>query len=380
MAESPLIPGRATLEGTGRFAARFPELPGHFRRPDDLHLSSLGLGLRSGEAGGADDFGYRESIQAALQSGINVFDTALSDRMQTSERVLGAVIGRAIAEKKIQRDEVVVISKAGFLAVDADFAPNPREARTYLQRTYVETGLVLQDTLAAGRHCMEPAFLEDQIERSRRNLGLGTIDFYLLEEPELHLQEAGPDAFRERLVRAIDALEAAARKGSIGGYGLSTWSGLLLPQSEAGHLSLVELFELALERGGADHHMRAIQFPYGVGMADALGRPSQFGPDLRAAAVLDLLGDTGTAVFAISPLYRGRVIGRLPNYVREYMSDLRSDAQRALQFARSAPSIATALVGMRSADHVEENMQLAQQAPLAPEVSKQLLALARESG
>lgn len=380
MVESSLIPGRATFKGTARFASRFRDLPGHFRQPDDLKLSSIGLGLRGGEPGGVDDFSYREAIQAALERGVNVFDTALADRMQSSERVLGAVLARAIAEGRIQRDEIVVISKAGFLAVDADFGSNPREARDYLQRTYVETGLIEPGQLAAGRHCMSPAFLLDQIERSRSNLGLGTIDFYLLQEPELHLQGGGPDAFRERLVPAIDALEAAARKGSIGSYGFSTWGGLLLPQSEAGHLSLAELFELALERGGGDHHMRALQFPYGVAMADALGRPSQFGPDRRAAAVLDLLGQTGTAVFAISPLYRGQVIGRVPGYVREFMGDLQSDAQRAIQFARSAPAIATALVGMRSTEHVEENMQLAQHVPLAPEVSKQLLARARDLG
>ena len=52
MAEPELLPGRATAEGTRRFAARFPGLPGHFRRPDRLTLSSLGLGTKPGVPGG----------------------------------------------------------------------------------------------------------------------------------------------------------------------------------------------------------------------------------------------------------------------------------------------------------------------------------------
>ena len=55
MPESELHPGRATAEGTRRFAARFPALPGHFRRPDRLTLSSLGLGTKLGAPGGVDD-------------------------------------------------------------------------------------------------------------------------------------------------------------------------------------------------------------------------------------------------------------------------------------------------------------------------------------
>ena len=42
----------------------------------------------------------------------------------------------------------------------------------------------------------------------------------------------------------------------------------------------------------------------------------------------------------------------------------RTDAQNAIQFVRSTPGITTALVGMKSADHVVENMQTALAPPL----------------
>ena len=42
----------------------------------------------------------------------------------------------------------------------------------------------------------------------------------------------------------------------------------------------------------------------------------------------------------------------------------KGDAQRALQFTRSTPGIAVALVGMSQVRHVEENLALAAVPPL----------------
>ena len=36
-------------------------------------------------------------------------------------------------------------------------------------------------------HCMSPAYLENQIERSRRNLGMETIDLFYVHNPESQL-------------------------------------------------------------------------------------------------------------------------------------------------------------------------------------------------
>jgi aryl-alcohol dehydrogenase-like predicted oxidoreductase len=43
---------------------------------------------------------------------------------------------------------------------------------------------------------------------------------------------------------------------------------------------------------------------------------------------------------------------------------LRTDAQRAIQFTRSIPGLTTALVGMSSVPHVEENLEVAKITPL----------------
>jgi aryl-alcohol dehydrogenase-like predicted oxidoreductase len=44
---------------------------------------------------------------------------------------------------------------------------------------------------------------------------------------------------------------------------------------------------------------------------------------------------------------------------------LETGAQRAIQFTRSTPGIAVALVGMSSAGHVRENLGVARVAPAA---------------
>ena len=47
----------------------------------------------------------------------------------------------------------------------------------------------------------------------------------------------------------------------------------------------------------------------------------------------------------------------LPTTIGEALSGLHSDAQCAIQFARSTPGI-TILVGMKSVAHVEHNLEL----------------------
>ena len=92
------VSGRATPEGTTRFASRFDALPGHFRQPDRLRVSSLALGMRSGDPGGADDLLYRSAVSQCLEGGVNVFATALSERLQQSERDLGNALARAFRD------------------------------------------------------------------------------------------------------------------------------------------------------------------------------------------------------------------------------------------------------------------------------------------
>ena len=372
------LAGRATGEGTRRFAARQPCEDDHFSRPDDLWLSSIALGTLRGDPGGIDDLLYRSVVPDFLEWSGNVFNTALSDRMQTSERALGHALHRAIREEVATRDEIVVISKGGQLTPNPDFLRDPNRAQHDLYSSYIDSGIMDPSEVTRG-HSLAPRFLLDQIQRSRRNLGLETIDYYLIQEPEIHLRALGADGFRTALSATFEAMELAVSEGWISAYGLSTWDGFLLPDSDRSHLSIVDLFDIALDVGSADHHLRALQLPYGLAMGEGAVLESQLGPDGHSRAILDSLQDTGTAVFASAPLYAGRLIGHVPRFVREVFPDAPSDATAAIQFVRSTANVTTAVVGMRETEHVEDNMRLRAIPRARPELPAQLFAAAHQS-
>lgn len=373
--EADLLPGRATPTGTRAFADRSAAASDHFSRPDALWLASIGLGTLRGEPGGVDDLLYRSALADYLERAGNVVDTALSDRLQTSERAIGRALARAIREGRIAREEVVVVTKGGALTPDGDRVRDHAEAQRELHATYIQSGLLAWDEIHRG-FAMTPRFLLDQIARSRRNLGLATLDYYLIQEPEIQLRALGVDGFRVALAAVFEALEQAVARGWIGAYGIASWDGFLLPDSDRGHLSLVELFEIALDVGSAEHHFRAVQLPYGLAMGEGAVARNQLGPDGNSRALLESLRDTGTAVFASAPLYGGRLLGRIPPFVRRAFPEAKSDAAAALQFTRSTPQVSCAVVGMREADHVAENMALARVPRARPEIPLGLFASA----
>ena len=139
------------------------------------------------------------------------------------------------------------------------------------------------------------------------------------------------------------------------------------------------MFDWALDVGGPDHHLRALQLPDNLAMAEALMLPSQLVPPAGTQALLDALRGTGTFVLASAPLLQGRALGRLPGFVRDCLPGLASDAQRCLQFARSTPGVTSAVVGMRDPDHVEDNLALAQLPPASPEAIEDLFKRAAEA-
>jgi aryl-alcohol dehydrogenase-like predicted oxidoreductase len=178
-----LIAGRATTEGTQRFARSGRACLQHYRAPDGLALASISLGTRQGEPGGIDDLLYRSAVDVFLERGGNVFNTALSDRAQTSERALGTALRRAIGTGTTRRDEFVVVTKGGILVSDPTLpgASGGAAKRPYLLRTYVDSGLVDPDRVVGGSCMLQPSFIRDQIRRSRANLGLETLDYYLVQ-------------------------------------------------------------------------------------------------------------------------------------------------------------------------------------------------------
>lgn len=356
-----LIAGSATAEGTKRYLARLAGIvvPAHFRELDGIGVATVGLGTYLGREDGATDVMYQDALARALELGANVIDTAINYRHQRSERAVRAALARAIGGGTVQRDEVVVATKGGYIPFDGAVPP---DARAWFTQTYLDTGIVRPGDVAGGSHCMTPRYLADQIERSRANLGLETIDIYYLHNPEAELEEVDRSEFLTRVRAAFEALEQAVRDGKIRRYGTATWNGYREDPGAPGYLSLAELVGLARAVAGPDHHFRAIQLPYNLAMPEAFTRANQkvdegFVPVLEAARRLDVY------VMASASVYQGHLTRNLPAVVAELLPGFASDAQRALQFVRSTPGIGTALVGMKSTAHVEENAAVARRPP-----------------
>ena len=356
-----LISGSATVEGTKRYVTRLAGgvVAEHFRELDGLAVSTVGLGTYLGREDGATDVLYQDAIARALELGINMLDTAINYRHQRSERSIRTAVATAVHRGVVRRDEIAVATKGGYIPFDGAV---PRDARAWFTETYLDTEIVRPGDVVGGSHCMTPRYLADQIERSRINLGLETIDIYYLHNPESQLEEVARDEFLARARAAFEALEEAVRVGKIRRYGTATWNGYREDPGARGFLSLAELVGVARAVAGPDHHFKVIQLPYNLAMPEAFTRANQkvdgsFVPLLEAARHL------GVYVTASASVYQGHLTKNLPPMVAELLPGFASDAQRALQFVRSTPGIGTALVGMKSTAHVEENAAVAGRAP-----------------
>jgi len=370
-----MLSGWASPEGTARYCGRFPHLrdAGHFRKPDhvpgvgELWLSSIGLGTYLGEPDEHTDQNYTEAITTALRSGINVLDTAINYRHQRSERNVGAALAGLARSGELQRDEVLVCTKAGYLSFDGNAPADPRE---YFMREYVEPGILDPKELAGGMHCMAPAYLANQIERSRRNLGLETIDVFYVHNPESQLAGVSPETFAHRLKDAFVLLEKEVHAGKLRYYGLATWSAFRVAEGSRDAVDILEVEKLAREAGGEGHHFRFVQLPFSLAMPEAFALANQ-GAGKERTSLLNAASRLGLAVMGSATLSQGRLIHSLPEVVGRILG-MKNDAENAIQFSRSAPGLTTALVGMAHKEHVAANLKPALVPPTPAEDWKRL--------
>jgi aryl-alcohol dehydrogenase-like predicted oxidoreductase len=347
--------GSATAEGTLRYAARFQgrAAPGHFREiRGGLVLSSIGIGTYLGEPDEATDGAYTDTVVAAVEGGINVVDSAINYRFQRSERAVGEAL-RELFHKGFGRDEIMVCTKAGFLTPDGEM---PADPNTYFSQEFLERGVFRVEDIAAGCHCMAPGYLADQLDRSRRNLGLETIDVFYLHNPETQLSEVPPEEFRRRIREAFLFLEAAVASKQIRAYGMATWNSFREDPKAAGFLSLAEMVQIAKDVAGDDHHFRFVQLPFNLAMPEALTRPNQ-AVDGRSVPMVQAARAAGVALVTSAALLQGQLTKNLPAFINGALG-LKDNASLALQFARSVPGLTTALVGMSQVRHVKANLEL----------------------
>ncbi len=355
-----MISGRCAPEATQAYAAAHADIPHElWRGTCDLTISSIGMGSYLGAHDDATDENYAATVVRALESGINVIDTAANYRFQRSERAIGRGLQQAIDGGKIARDQVLLCTKGGYIPFDGS---PPGDPEAWINEHIVGKGVATLDEIIDDSHCMTPKYLKNQVDQSLKNLGVDTIDLYYVHNPEQQ-RKLGETAFYERLATAFGALEECVREGKIQWYGTATWDGYRVSKKAPNSLSLEKVLKAAEQVAGTDHHFGFVQLPFNFQLVEAMTAENQKIGD-RDGTFLEAAYEYGVTVFTSVPLMQARLVGRIAPEMRARFPGLETDAQRLLQFVRSAPGITAPLVGMSKPAHVDENAKVLKAEPL----------------
>ena len=317
-----LLPGGATPGGTAAYASRhISELgPAAY-----VPLGSTGLTVSRVGFGGYrvhDEVpGHREALEQALARGVNVVDTSTNYTDGASERLIGAVLNDLVRRGTLRREELVLVSKIGY--VQGSNLELARE-RERVGRPFPEMVKYLDEVW----HCIHPEFLDDQLGRSLARLGVETLDVCLLHNPEYFLLDAkrrgdvvgdvtaqvgafktiSPEAgsietirqeFHRRLREAFRFFEREVAAGRIRWYGVSS-NTVAAPMTDPEATSLARMLRAAQEAGGEDHHFRVLQLPMNLFEAGAALEPKE--GLVVEVTVLDYAAREGVGVLVNRPL------------------------------------------------------------------------------
>ncbi len=290
-----MISGHATPEGTRQFAGQFSELSFQPLGRTGLLVSAAGFGCYRVNAGVT---AHTKALEKALSGGVNLIDTSANYADGGSEQLVGEVLKTLIEAGRINREQVVVVSKGGYLQGNnyALSQQRKREGNPFEEIVEYADGL---------EHCIHPTFLEDQIDRSLARLGLAVLDGYLLHNPEYYLgwarkQGLGRARARQAYYRRIDQafrhLEKEVQRGRIRFYGISS-NTFPAPADDPEFTGLQRVWAVA-EAIGGDHHFRVVQFPFNLFETGAVLESNQ--PDNQS--LLDVAREKRLGVLINRPL------------------------------------------------------------------------------
>ena len=366
-----MITGSATLEGTNNYAEKHPFLFYQSLVPDGIRVSGAGFGCYRVDARVKE---HQQALTKALLSGINLIDTSANYADGGSERLVGNVLHDLIRAEKIKREEVVVISKVGYLQGENYSLSQERKktGRPFKDLVLYDEGL---------EHCIHPDFLAEQLSRSLERLGLEKVDCYLLHNPEYYLnwakQEKVPKVearaeYLRRIRIAFLHLEEEVKTGRIQYYGVSS-NTFPRPKSHFDFTSLSDIWEIA-QSISTEHHFRVIQFP--LNLFETAGVTEKNQPSGKS--LVEFAADKGLGVLTNRPLnairddrlirltenvYQGdgmRQVKEFKDKVAAFdpsWANIPVLSQLALRALRSTAGITAALMGMRQEVYVEDVLQ-----------------------
>ena len=353
---------------------------------DRLILRSLGrTGLSAYPVGfgcyriGEENSTHEAALRSYLDRGGNLADTSANYTDGQSERLVGRVI------KDYPRDRLIIVTKGGYIQGQNMWLA---QSRSFPEVVHYADGLW---------HCIHPEFLETQIRLSSERLQVGTMDVFLLHNPEYYLTHIAHqrkptaedhDEFYRRIREAFRFLEGKVGEGRIRWYGISS-NHYGLPTSDPTMTSVSRCLAAAREVS-ADHHFGVVQLP--MNLYESGGALEE---NNNGRTVLRFCQSNGIGVLANRPLNafsEGQLIrladfiGQqgLPDAVRRRLTDagypLTGSGERLSQMAirvlLSLSGLSCVLVGMRRTEYVQDLMAL----PMAPPVNGEEILRSFQAG
>jgi aryl-alcohol dehydrogenase-like predicted oxidoreductase len=310
MSNTALLTKAATREGTLAHKEKYSDFQFNELGSTGLLVSQAGFGCfrvrKSDEFSGL-------ALKNALQSGVNVVEIASNYADGDAEEIVGDVLEGLINDGKIDRNEVVLIAKGGYLQ-GKKYSDN--QQRKINGNGYKE----VIDFCEGFEYCIHPKFLADQITETLNNLKVDAVDGYLVHNPEHYLSWASKQpnfnlqaARRECYLRIKESflyLEQEVVRGRIAFYGVSSRA-LPLPENEVEFISLEELMAIA-ESISANNNFKLVQFPMNLLETGGITNKNQS----NGQSTLELAREKGLAVVINRPLnaFLGNKMTRLVDY------------------------------------------------------------------
>ncbi|WP_312518308.1 aldo/keto reductase [Anaerospora sp.] len=363
--------GSATLQGTLEYAARHPELIYQVLGQTGLSISGAGFGCYRVDVAVPE---HDNALMKALQAGINLIDTSANYADGASERLVGKVLHKLVSQGELKREEIVIVSKAGYLQGTNYQLSQKRklEGRPIPELVLYDEGL---------EHCIHPEFIEEQLTGSLGRLQVESIDCYLLHNPEYYLLWAqkqsidkaeARDEYLRRIKDAFTHLEYEVEKGRISFYGISSNT---FPHHSNAYTftSLTEVWNIA-QSISPKHHFRVIEFPLNLFETAGMTEGNQPG----GQTLVEFAVEKGIGVLTNRPLnairedrlirlndavYQGQAAQEALHF-RDKVAALESTwgnacrlNQLAFRALHSTAGISGVLVGMRKEQYVEDVLQ-----------------------
>jgi aryl-alcohol dehydrogenase-like predicted oxidoreductase len=228
-----------------------------------LTVSQAGFGCYRVSVGVAH---HEKALRLALHGGVNLIDTSTNYADGGSESLVGQVLENMVDTGGLKRDEVVVVSKVGYLQGHNLALSRERKQQGHPFPELVEYAEGLE-------HCIHPEFLGDQLQRSLERLKLETLDFYLLHNPEYYLEwahkrahaiDAARSEYYRRIKKAFAYLEEEVAQGRVRWYGISS-NTFVAAADQPDFTCLETIWQIAESKGsaGAALHVGRVLCPGG---------------------------------------------------------------------------------------------------------------------